>query len=690
MIMKRRFKSSIPLINIFFAMLLCCHGYAQSSVIVNARAQADRILIRWAVDAPVDWQKANKEGFVLYKMLIKKDGKLLDNPEKKQVAVLKPLPLTQWMDVIQSDNYAAIIAQSIYGESFGVEQKGEGQLAQIINTADELNQRHSFALFAADLSFQGARMAGWAYEDSLVIPGEVYAYQVVASKLNNINPGAFMIGLIDFEPLPKVNDLMALPQDSAVLLSWGIERLKRTYSAYMIERSSDKTTYIPISQTSIVDINSQVDKPSTQMFFGDKLASNDQEYYYRIYGISSFGEKGPYSEVVKTKGVPSVLIAPRVINYSILNTDEVNLEWEFPQAEEKNISGFEIHLADKDSGPYKIVAKGIDKTKRRLTYKGLFPSNYFKVAVVDQKGQKLLSQSALVQPSDSVPPAVPQDLKGYVDSLGYVYLNWKPNKEKDLAGYRVLKANAENEEFVDIFNKVISANEIKDSVSFAISNRKVYYRILAEDLRYNRSVFSEVLVLEKPDKIPPTAPVFKDFETKDGKNKLVWINSSSTDVAQHILRRKLKGANEWSTISTFNMQETEFLDEKTEADQTYEYLIQAQDKTGLLSAEDGSKVGITTINNTPVVVMKNIESVIDRSQKTATLYWRFDSKHKVTELQIYKNKKGEKPTLWKVLDGKFQSVADKGLSMNTEYEYYFLPALMGSKAAKGEKLVLKY
>ena len=32
---------------------------------VNARAQKDKILIRWAINSPSEWQKANKKGFVI-------------------------------------------------------------------------------------------------------------------------------------------------------------------------------------------------------------------------------------------------------------------------------------------------------------------------------------------------------------------------------------------------------------------------------------------------------------------------------------------------------------------------------------------------------------------------------------------------------------------------------------------------
>ncbi len=61
--------------------------------------------------------------------------------------------MDSWLDLVHNNNNnnnAAIIAQSIYGESFEITGAKEGELAKIVSMADELDQRYTFALYAAD------------------------------------------------------------------------------------------------------------------------------------------------------------------------------------------------------------------------------------------------------------------------------------------------------------------------------------------------------------------------------------------------------------------------------------------------------------------------------------------------------------------------------------------------------------
>lgn len=682
---------------LFLFLLFISLSYSQTkraTVMVNARAQKDKILIRWAINSPAEWQKANKKGFTITRTTVLRDGNVLPKPEKILLTPkpLLPEPLDSWIDLVQKDNNAAIIAQSIYGESFEVTAAKEGELAKIVNMADELDQRYTFALYAADMSFTGAVKAGWGFVDTNVEKNEVYAYQVSVFENPKVKESSYLIGLKDYTVLPAPTDFIAVPDDRKVLLSWDYETFKRIYTSYMVEKSSDGINFAPIATTPIVNLNDKDELASKTMYYVDTLSVNDKVYQYRLYGITSFGEKGELTKPITATGVDAIVTTARLSDYTIVNSNEVNLEWEYPKESEAYIQGYEINLADNDKGPYKVVSKIIPPSQRKLNYKdNLYASNYFTISVVGKNNQRLTSQSMLVQPVDSIPPAKPIGLEGVIDSLGVVRLKWKPNLEKDLRGYRILKANNKDEEFVDIYHQSYVGNSYKDSVSLKMTNSKVYYRIAAEDMRFNVSDPSDILVLDKPDKIPPAAPIFKDYDNKDGKVHLKWIRSYSEDVVGYSLRRREKGQEKWLEIKQINDTIQEFTDDRVENRKTYQYAILARDKSNLWSSLDHSTITVNVLDFTPVKIITFLQGVPDRENKKIILSWDYaKNKNKVLGVSIYKNVKGTPPTLWKELNSTVLTLEDNNLKINQEYEYHLVPNLQNDSPAKAETLTVIY
>ncbi len=664
-----------------------------AAVMVTARAQKDKILVRWAINTPSEWQRAHKKGFIVNRFTIKRDGKLLQEPEKVVLTKtpLVPVPLPKWMDLIQKDNNAAIIAQSIYGESFKVTDAKEGPLSKIVNIAAELEQRYTFALYAADMSFEGSKLAGWALEDTDVKPNEIYAYQVSVSNTPKVKNTSYVVGLKDFEPLPIISDFTAIGDDKKVILSWDYDTFKTIYTSFMVEKSENGVDFASISKTPIVNLNDNPNKPSKSMYYIDTIAVNHKKYFYRLYGISAFGEKGQITKPITVEGVGSLVNPPRITNYQMAPDNSVTLEWEYETTAEENIEAFEVNLSDKDNGVYKVVSEKLPANTRKFLYKNLDPSNYFTVSVMGKNKKRLTSKSMLVQPIDSIPPAIPIGLEGRIDTLGVVRLKWKANLEKDLLGYRILKANNDKEEFVDIYHKSYDKIEYQDKVSLKMSNKKVYYQIAAEDKRHNLSKASEILVLVKPDKIPPVAPIFKDYDSKNGKVTLRWIRSYSDDVAYHSLQRRLIGAQKWEEIyQTSDTIKQEYTDDKVEKNKTYQYAIVARDDSKLWSTIENSVVTVQVQDFTPAKVLKNVLGVADRENKNITLSWDYTSKDKVMGVSIYKNLIGQPATLWKELPPKVTKLLDTNLKMNTEYEYHIVAALKGNTPSKTESIIVNY
>ncbi|KIA93253.1 hypothetical protein OA93_22315, partial [Flavobacterium sp. KMS] len=212
---------------------------------VIARVQKDRILLRWAVTNPIAWKKLNTYGYLIERYTVTRDNKTLSNPERVVLSqIMKPEPLENWEKLIQDNDNAAIIAQAIYGEDFAV--SGTDKMENIINLAEETEQRFTFALFTADKDFEIAKKAGLGFEDKTAKENEKYAYRIssnIPETEMSIDYGGIFVGLKEYESLPKPMDFTAHFSDNSTMLSWNFKILSHAYGSYYVERSTDKKTY---------------------------------------------------------------------------------------------------------------------------------------------------------------------------------------------------------------------------------------------------------------------------------------------------------------------------------------------------------------------------------------------------------------------------------------------------------------
>jgi hypothetical protein len=108
----------------------------------------------------------------------------------------------------------------------------------------------------------------------------------------------------------------------------------------------------------------------------------------------------------------------------------------------------------------------------------------------------------------------------------------------------------------------------------------VFYRVVAEDIRSNRSEFSSMIRVERPDTIPPSAAVFKAYEIKDEFILLRWANSSSADVTKQLLFRKESRENEFTLLDSLAPSVTYYNDEKVLPGKRYVYRLITVDQGG--------------------------------------------------------------------------------------------------------------
>jgi len=218
--------------------MLNAKAQIKNSIKVLARPQKDKILLRWATTTPLSWKLSNQYGFMVERYTVTRDKKILAQPEKKIIstAPFKPQPLDNWKTLAEKDNYTTVMAQAIYGKDFELSGGDNKGLTKIINQATELEQRFSLSLYAADNSFEAAKLAGWAYEDKDVKPNEKYLYRVISAIPKNklvVDSASAYVGIADYQELPKPSDIASVFGDKTVMLSWDYSILKNYYNNYL-------------------------------------------------------------------------------------------------------------------------------------------------------------------------------------------------------------------------------------------------------------------------------------------------------------------------------------------------------------------------------------------------------------------------------------------------------------------------
>lgn len=660
------------------------------------RVSNGKVMLRWGVSDPITWKKANAHGYSIERFTVKRNGQHIAEPEKKLITPtpILPAPLETWEQIIHNNDYAAIMAQALYGKKFEVEGMQQGGITQIINKIKEAEQRFSFALLAADMNFEVAVKAGLGFVDADIKEGEIYFYKIktaIPEETLMVKTGTVYVDPGKEEELPKPIGLTAVPQDKSVLLVWDYEILKAIFNNYHIERSENGTDFKRLGGAPLVNMDDGTTEKNTirRMYYTDTLSQNDKTYQYRVIGISPFGEQGPPSEVVTTEGVKTLEALPHIAKTTFDASGAIQLHWEFDKKAEPEITGFELNWAPKQKGPYTVVQTDIPSHTRQTTFREVAPSNYFTITALGKNNQKKTSFSAFVQTEDSIPPAAPKGLKATIDSLGIVKMKWQANTERDMLGYRVYKGNLEKEEPVQITVSPIVENTFVDTVQVKSLNKKVFYQVIAVDTRYNMSEISEKLMLKKPDVVPPSSPIFSTYKVKEDGVNLYWINSSSTDVIAHQLYRQntAEAGKGWELIFKTDTI-TKYIDVNATSGLRYRYAIFAEDEAGLRSAPS-TPLTITMQRNVPQHVIKSFKGVVDRLVEKIDLSWKITNEN-ISEVLIYKNKKNEVPTLWKELPATIKKSTDTHVSPNTDYTYQIKAILKNGAYSTVETVNITY
>lgn len=692
---------------------------AQHALMMTGRSTGNSIKLRWAPTSPMAWKRCNESGYRVVRYTLMRNNQLLPWEQRSVAVPITDEPIrpwqnqAEWKPLMERNEYAAIGAQSLFGEAFEVEGGPESS-AVLVNQATEENNRFSFGLFAADHSYEAALAMGLAWEDKNVKANETYLYRVYPAKptvvpldsiragggtsvpvdyYNIIDTGFFSISTADKYPLPKVLEVAADFGNRLATISWNKTLFEQFYVSYRVERSEDGVQWQTLRDRPFLTLE-RPGSSSEYMFMLDSLPMNNRPYFYRVSGRTVFDDFGAPSDPVQGMGIdPLPEYFPYIVSVLEDEQGQFVVGWDFNVSEEDQIAGFRILRARSDRGVFEVVSGEalLPAAQRSFTDEAPMAVNYYKVIAYDRYNREMPSFSALAQLDDETPPAAPVNVRGAILKDGSMVITWDANTEPDMLGYRVYVANHPNDEFTQITRSPVSANHFIDTVGLNTLSKEIFVQVIALDYRHNSSGFSKTAVLMRPDTIAPAAPAFTDLRADEKGVHLKWANSRSRDVLRHeLLRRPKNEPAAWIKIAEFSAAGTEygrFTDSIAPVGEDFMYQIIAVDNgelRGLSQTVEGRR-----LDNFIRAQVSSLTVVADRRNKYVELSWQYADKDEVRLFEVYRATADGSLSRYRAYSpdelllteeagragkrgarGGFAFVAqDRDLRMNTDYTY---------------------
>lgn len=678
---------------VFLGLTLHQAGQAQVDSIpaiqVITKSIENGVVIRWAPNNPMAWRLANDGGYRLVRYTMESE-KSLDYTEKIELMPggLQVFSEEEWAPLMQDNKWAAIAAQAIFGEYFELTTP-QSDPATLVNVAEELENRFSFALLAADMSTDVAKASALHWVDGDAKKGVTYVYRVELLNQKEgfeVAHGSSLITHGEPEDLPAPGDIEVDFGNRSARVSWNTFYLNRIYTSYQVERSEDGgKTFSVTDDLQFFALNKEGSGPLESMYFLDSIPENNVLYHYRVRGRSPFGELGPPSVAVSGKGMDTFGDAIPAIERAEVQPDgSVSITWKFNTQLENLIDRYAIIRGSKASGPFETIGD-VPMNTHVFSDKQPMPVNYYVIIAEGKNGERRRSFPAMVQLEDSLPPAAPTGLEGEIDQKGIITLTWNRNKEYDLYGYRVYRANAVDEEYVQVTRDVLKQAQFRDSVSMKTLTEEVVYMVTSQDIRYNQSAYSAPLILKRPDLIAPPKMVLNDIIPESRGVRIRWQPSPAVDLAYFELRRRVADSTTWRVFQIPG-DSTWFLDAPVLPNRKYEYSLMAVDDDGNTS-EPLRFVAAPEKEDMPV--LDNIKSEVDRKSRIIRMSWQYDLPYK--EVVVYRSVNKGPFRLFGYAGAEETVFNDRQLQVGGYYEYRMkVVDQQGNESAMSEAIKIQF
>ena len=578
--------------------LFSIKGWAQqdSALHIIHQVEGDKVFLRWAPGSPGSWLQMNENGVEIAAIQINPSSDTGGWPDFELIEA-RHLPWTadrfRAESVVDTvDEYTSVLGQLLHS-AYGSVRMGQ-DVPAALTQSDELMTRYSMAMLAADLSREAAISAGMRVEYPIDTAVRVlFRLILLGDGENTVNDTSYVLVdpkiSADEPPVPLLD--LASEGDHTITLSWDRIYHQSHFSAFYLERSGDggvhfqKITSRPYL-SSPAEENEEID-----YIYIDSVQENYHRFVYRLIGITPFAQLSAPSPGV-TAMARDLSPPPRPLLTPLTFTDEGPLlVWSLNPVP-TDFGGFQIEKSSAPDRGYLIVDTIYSSSRNQYidrTYDPVF--RHYRITAFDTSGNQASSLSQYVFTVDSIPPSAPAWSSGTIDSNGITTLHWHPGSEEDLKGYKLYYAYQPDHVFTVITDVPYFDTIIRFPMDLKNLSEDVYFKLVALDQSYNHSQFSEILHVKKPDRIPPDAPIFKDYDVGENEITLHWALSHSKDVSRHLLYRRDEASKEFAVVLEFsNMEFTSLVDNNLKAGTAYEYVIRAVDDDGNYSQDPDTLV----------------------------------------------------------------------------------------------------
>ena len=642
-------------LTIIFILFKFIHAFSQGGTTTLADEFATTIRIagryvpgtgielRYFPERRVVMETGFRSGFIIERSLAGADDFV-------EIARLLPFDDAQWDDIMEGVTGEALDLLDLARSYLNVALTPKGGTFDFeTGISDMRRQRgdedfeHAIFMLTAAREARAAEALAMSYTDQNVVEGQSYTYRVRTVNdppIYTLIPEPFTIeATVDDHSFE--NEVFFYEGDTWINFVW--EEDSRL-SLYEVERMDPATdTFILLTDAPRINLAGRDFDGFHRSTFRDEELENYQLYTYRFYGHTVFGERILFAEVEAMPRDRTPPEAPRLTNLEHHAPREVLLEWEMNDPPAADLMGFVVGRAHQPDEGFQIIhPELLPKETRSFTdttfIEGLL--NYYVIQAVDTAFNVSSSIPAAVTLIDTIPPAKPVFHSGSIDSLGVVTLEVVKNSEPDLMGYRLFRANHPDHEFSVIFEYFVDKDSLPpthmrqdpspffdnpvtftDTVTLNSLSPNIYYKVKALDFNFNQSAFSDMIIIERPDTIPPSTPVFKRLVNRTTEVELHFALSESPDVRAHSLYRKTIMEEPWEPLAILDEGQTTYIDREAAQGVTYYYSLRAVDNSGNYSDFAFPVQGIVYDDGVrPVVESLQISVVEDR----AVISWQYD------------------------------------------------------------------